>query len=110
MVMGPNTDRLVPIARSSMLGAFTTDMGGGDARVGGMHRFVERRVLGFGAKLGLALVVWNVVVGGTLLNYDVHRLALEGAYYLLGSMALSGIGAMVEWSYLERKFGRATPS
>ena len=97
-----------------MFGAFTPDMGTDedraawlDARPGGMHRFVERRMLGFGLKLGLVLAAWNAVAGGTFMNYDVRRLLLEGSYYLLGGLVLSGLGAMLEWRYLERTFSRA---
>ncbi|HEX3865285.1 MAG TPA: hypothetical protein VHV78_00980 [Gemmatimonadaceae bacterium] len=69
-----------------MLGAFAPDMGAQEndraawttARTIGMHRFVEQRVVGFGAKLGLALAVWNTLAGGTFADYDVRRLQLEG--------------------------------
>lgn len=72
----------------------------------GRHLFIEGRVSRPGAALGLALAAWNALFGGTLGVYDVGRLALESAYYLAGSMVLSGVAAMLEWRWLERRFGR----
>jgi hypothetical protein len=68
-----------------------------DARARGPHAFIERRVLGVGVRLGAVLAAWNAAVGGTFGDYDRHRLVLEGAFYLLGSMACSALSAVVEW-------------
>lgn len=76
------------------------------ARRLGRHLFIEGRVSRPGAALGLALAAWNALVGGSLGEYDVGRLALESAFYLSGSMVLSGVAAMFEWRWLERRFGR----
>src|SRR4051812_16670159 len=98
-----------------MLGAFTPDMTSDEedraawihARSGGMHEFVERRVMGIGTKLGLALALWNAIAGGTFHTYHARWVLLEGAYYFIGSVALCGIGAALEWRHLERRFTRA---
>ncbi len=72
----------------------------------GRHLFIEARVSRVGAVLGVALAAWNTLVGGSFGEYDASRLALESAYYLFGSMVLSGLAAMLEWRSLQRRFGR----
>jgi hypothetical protein len=73
----------------------------------GRHMFIETRVSNVGAVLGLSLAAWNALVGGSLGSYtDVGRIVLESAYYLCGSVVLSGLAAMLEWSWLRRRFER----
>lgn len=94
------------------LAAFLRDMSGWDedcvtwnaARRLGRRAFVETRVLGVGLKLGLALAAFNALVGGSFADYDTHRLLLETAYYLAGSMVVAGASAKLEWRYLARRF------
>jgi hypothetical protein len=71
----------------------------------GRHLFIEERVSRIGAVLGIALAAWNALIGGSLGEYDANRLVLESAYYLGGSMVLSGFAAMLEWYSLHRRFG-----
>lgn len=71
----------------------------------GRHSFIEERVSRIGAVLGIALAAWNALVGGSLGEYDANRLVLESAFYLSGSMVLSGLAAMLEWRSLRRRFG-----
>ena len=75
-----------------------------EARVGGARAFIERRVIGLGVRLGVVLAVWNAAVGGTLGDYDSHRLVLEGAFYFLGSIACGAVSAVIEWRYLSQSF------
>jgi hypothetical protein len=78
-----------------------------EARRLGRHLFIEERVSRVGAVLGVSLAAWNAIVGGTFGAYhDFGRILLESAYYLGGSMVLSGLAAMLEWSSLERRFDR----
>ena len=74
------------------------------ARQRGRHLFIEERVWRVGAGLGAALAAWNALVGGTFGDYNTTRVLLEGLYYLSGSMALSGLAALLEWSSLRRRF------
>ncbi len=74
------------------------------ARRQGRRLFIEGRVSRFGVVLGLALAAWNALVGGSLGEYDANRLALESTYYVCGSMALSGLAAMLELRSLRRRF------
>jgi hypothetical protein len=74
------------------------------ARRQGRHLFIEERVSRAGAALGAVLAAWNAVVGGTFGDYETPRIVLEGLYYLSGSMVLSGLAAMLEWSSLRRRF------
>ena len=74
------------------------------ARRQGRHIFIEERVSHVGAVLGAVLAAWNALVGGTYGDYDATRLLLESLYYLSGSMVLSGLAAMLEWSSLRRRF------
>ena len=74
------------------------------ARRLGRRAFVETRVFSIGLKLGLALAALNTIVGGSFADYDARRLLLEAAYYLAGSMVISGASARLEWRYLARRF------
>lgn len=80
------------------------------ARRLGRHLFIEERVSRVGVLLGATLAAWNAVMGGTFAQYDPARLALEGIYYLSGSMVLSGLAAMLEWRFLSRRFGSLIPT
>lgn len=80
------------------------------ARRLGRHAFIEERVSHAGVALGAALAAWNALVGGTFGEYAATRIALEGVYYLSGSMVLSGLAAMLEWTFLSRRFGSLIPT
>jgi hypothetical protein len=80
------------------------------ARRLGRHVFIEERVSHVGVALGAALATWNALIGGTFGEYDATRMALEGVYYLSGSMVLSGLAAMLEWHFLSRRFGSLIPT
>jgi hypothetical protein len=75
-----------------------------DARARGRRLFIERRMVAFGLRLGVILAAWNAAVGGTLGDYDRHRLVFEGTFYLVASLACSAVAAILEWDYLRRKF------
>ena len=80
------------------------------ARRLGRHVFIEERVSHAGVALGAALAAWNALMGGTFGEYDATRIALEGVYYLSGSMVLSGLAAMLEWTFLSKRFGSVIPT
>src|SRR5215467_8586594 len=80
------------------------------ARRLGRHVFIEERVSRAGAAVGLLLAAWNALMGGTFGEYDATRIALEGVYYLSGSMVLSGLAAMLEWNFLSRRFDSLIPT
>ena len=75
-------------------------------RADGRRAFVERRIAGFGLRLGLVLAAWNTAVGGTFGNYDRVRLVLEATFYLTASLACGALSAVLEWDCLRRKFER----
>jgi hypothetical protein len=76
-----------------------------EARARGRREFIERRVTGVGLRLGAALAAWNTAIGGTYCDYDHTRLLLEAAFYVLASMVCCALSALIEWKYLERRFG-----
>ena len=73
---------------------------------GGRERFVVHLISRTGVPLGLVLAGWNAMLGDVAGTHDVARLVFESIYYFAGACALTGIGARLQWSYLESRFGR----
>jgi hypothetical protein len=73
---------------------------------GGRERFVFLLISRTGVPLGLVLAGWNAMIGNVAATHDVARLVYETIYYFAGSCVLTGLAARLQWSYLERRFGR----
>lgn len=56
--------------------------------------------------VGAILAAWNTLVGGTMGDYYPARLVLEDVYYFAGSVALTGLGAALEWRALRGRYER----
>ena len=77
-----------------------------DARLQGRYGFIEERASHVGVVLGLVLAGWSAMVDASL-GYPLNRLLLESTYFFSGSVGLTGLAALLEWEFLERRFGSA---
>lgn len=73
------------------------------ARGLGRDAFIDQRIR-VGFVLGGVLAAWSALVDASS-GDAAGRVLVESAYYLGGSVVLTGLAARLEWASLRRRFG-----